>query len=130
MGLGLAILVLIFVVTLNTFLNPESIDQFSKLVPDEPSDRDIVVAVWQFVSILIYVVAALLLWVMASVGSRISKQGIKLIRSYKKKEEERAARPRQPPKEQERRAGRSREAPPEDRTTLDRRSQRSPRDRE
>lgn len=86
LGLGLGILVLTFVFALYTFLNPGSISQFSELVPDEPSNGEIVKGVWQGVSVLIYVIAALLLWIMASVGSRITKHGISLIRSPEKKE--------------------------------------------
>ncbi len=81
LAIGVALMLLTFFLAFNAFRNPESLEEFAELVPGTTNGEDLAEATAQLVSVLIYIVAALLLWVMGSIGGKVLKYSIKLVRS-------------------------------------------------
>jgi hypothetical protein len=73
--LGIVLLVATFVMALLTFLNPDRVSDFSKLIPTPESD-------WGgILTVLGYAVAVALLMVMGSVAGRITALGIRMVKA-------------------------------------------------
>jgi len=81
LAIGVALMLLTFFLAFNAFRNPESLEGFAELLPSTSNGEDVAEAMAQIVSVLIYIVAALLLWVMGSIGGKILIHSIKLVRS-------------------------------------------------
>ncbi|GEM_PF-1914041 len=80
LALGIALLVTTFALAMYAFISPEFIEEFQELVPPA-NGEEIIEAVEQIMYILIFVIAAILLWVMGSIGGKITLYSLKLIRT-------------------------------------------------
>ena len=73
--LGIALLIITFVLALMAFMNPERIQAFSDLIPASEGDFE------GAIKAMGYIVAIGLLWVMGSVAGRIVGHGIRMFKS-------------------------------------------------
>lgn len=87
--LGIALLVFIFYIAYSVFTNPGTLEGFAELVPEidpiefgpEGEELEIGNVVEPILEMLSYVVAAILLWVMGSIGGRITKYGVSMYKN-------------------------------------------------
>ncbi len=87
--LGVALLALTFFTAYSLFTNPEAfIDSFTEMVPEletielAPGEEiDMEEVMGPALEMMTYVVAAILLWVMGSVGGKLTKHGVSLYKS-------------------------------------------------
>ncbi|MFP3871552.1 MAG: hypothetical protein ACLFVL_01565 [Candidatus Aenigmatarchaeota archaeon] len=112
LALGIALLLLTFYLAMNAFLNPGSIAQFKELVPGTTGGEEFSEAMAQLVSVLVYIVAAILLWVMGSIGGRITMHGIKMLEvpEMKKKDSETSPSPKRSTQPEEQSQGKEMKA--------------------
>lgn len=80
LALGIALLVVTFALAMYAFISPDFIEEFTELVPPA-NGEGISEAVEQVMYILIFVIAVILLWVMGSIGGKITLYSLKLIRT-------------------------------------------------
>jgi hypothetical protein len=73
--LGIAFLILTFVLALLAFINPERIQAFTDLIPSSEGEFE------GAIKAIGYLVAIGLLWVMGSVAGRIAGHGIRMFKS-------------------------------------------------
>lgn len=86
--MGIALLVLTFYIAINVFLNPGTLKGFTELVPDiehidfgSENEAELEGAFESLLKMMSYGIAALLLWVMGSIGGRITKHGVDMYKS-------------------------------------------------
>ena len=84
--LGLGLLIMTFFTAYSFISNPESLTKFATLVPE--INHELAGVIKPVMNIISYLVAALLLWVMGSVGGRITKHGLKIFESKSNDEED------------------------------------------
>ncbi len=82
-ALGLILLLFTFYTAFSVFTNPSALEGFSQLIPKGEGGG----VLGSVFNIVIYVVGALLLWVMGSISGRIAKHGIKIYISTPTNEE-------------------------------------------
>jgi len=73
--LGIVLLLITFALAINAFLNPDFIEGFAELVE---TNRE---GIAGLVDMLIYLIPAILLFVMGSIGGKIISYGVKLVGS-------------------------------------------------
>lgn len=72
-SLGLILLLFTFYTAFSVFTNPSALEGFSQIIPE--TEGGLLGGVF---NIVVYVIGALLLWVMGSISGRIAKHGIKI----------------------------------------------------
>lgn len=91
-ALGVGLLCLTFYLAFSSYLEPEKLFPFSELIPSlriegpEGLEKALIEAIGNLTKLSGYIIAALLLWIMGSIGGRIAKIGIEIYRSKEKKE--------------------------------------------
>ncbi|KXA95266.1 hypothetical protein AKJ37_00410 [candidate division MSBL1 archaeon SCGC-AAA259I09] len=78
--LGVGLLLLTFYIVYSVFMHPGALKGFAELAP-EMKGEGAAELINPMVEVMVYVIAALLLWVMGSVGGRIAKHGLDMYRS-------------------------------------------------
>ena len=87
--IGLGLLIMTFFTAYSFISNPESLTKFATIAPKiDTSDGGLGDLINPVLKIVSYLVAALLLWVMGSVGGRITKHGLKIFESKSNDEED------------------------------------------
>lgn len=76
--LGIGLLCFTFYLAYTAFINPSNLSPFAELVPIAEEEK-----FGSLVKIAAYIIPLLLLWIMISIGGRITKNGIEM---YKLKE--------------------------------------------
>ncbi len=83
--LGLGLLILTFFTAYSFISNPESLTKFADIAPEVSGELGSIIS--PILEIVSYLVAAILLWVMGSVGGRVTKHGLKIFESKSDDEE-------------------------------------------
>jgi len=80
--LGIGLLCFTFFLTFITFVDPSRLSPFRDLIPSSVNGE-----YESLVEVLVYFLAVLILWVMGSIGGRITKTGIEMYKVLRSKEE-------------------------------------------